>query len=181
MLKQIPEDPSQQDPTQTDYGYIEYFQKSMENVSDSEVKEVLFKKIKSEEARRDYYIESLKQINHLIQIGKPNFELTEPKWELYKISISFRTCAGSHLDHSKLQGSNHRVLFQNAEGNINMGVFFNDPDVDLHDIYWYNTMAGAIFGALEREEGLISTDEELGTHSCYVELHRKGLHYQVLV
>ena len=39
MLKQIPEDPSQQDPTQTDYGYIEYFQKSMENVSDSEVKE----------------------------------------------------------------------------------------------------------------------------------------------
>ena len=31
----------------------------------------------------------------------------------------------------KLKGSDHRVLFQNAEGNINMGVLFNDPDVDL--------------------------------------------------
>ena len=170
MLKQLPED-----PTQTDYGYIEYLQKSMENISDPAYKEIMSLKIKCEEGRRDYYVESLKQINHLIQIGKPNLELTEPKWELYKISISFRTYVGNPTDVSKLKGSNHRILFQNAEGNINMGVFFNDPDVDLHDIYWYNTMAGAIFGAFKREEGLISTDDELGTHSCYVELHRKGL------
>ena len=74
----------------------------------------------------------------------------------------------------KLKGSNHRVLFQNAEGNINMGVFFDDPDVELDEIYWYNAMANAIFDSLRINEGLISTDKELKTHSCYVELHRKG-------
>ena len=73
-----------------------------------------------------------------------------------------------------MKGSNHRVLFQNAEGNINMGVFFNDPDVDLDDIFWYNQLAGAIFDSLKRKEGLISVDEELDTRSCYVELHRIG-------
>ena len=32
----------------------------------------------------------LRQINHLIQIDeKPNLELKEPRWEIYKISISF--------------------------------------------------------------------------------------------
>ena len=74
----------------------------------------------------------------------------------------------------KLKGSNHRVLFQNAEGNINMVVFFNDPDVDLDEICWYNAMARAIFHSLENNEGLISIDEESNAHSCYVELHREG-------
>ena len=74
----------------------------------------------------------------------------------------------------KLNGSNHRVLFQNAEGNINMGVFFNDSDVELDEICWYNAMANAIFESLRNNEGLISIDEELKTHSCYVELHREG-------
>ena len=74
----------------------------------------------------------------------------------------------------KMKGSNHRVLFQNAEGNINMGVFFNDPDVELDEIYWYRAMAREILDSLRKNEGLISTDEELKTHSCYVELHRKG-------
>ena len=73
---------------------------------------------------------------------------------------------------SKLEGSNHRVFFQNAEGNINMGVFFNDPDVKLNEIYWYNAMAKEISESLEKEEELIAVDEELDTYSCYVELHR---------
>ena len=73
-----------------------------------------------------------------------------------------------------LKGSKHRVFFQNAEGNINMGVFFNDPDVDLDEIFWYSRLAFAIGLSLERNEGLISIDEELNTRSCYVELHRKG-------
>ena len=76
-------------------------------------------------------------------------------------------------DVHKLKGSDHRVLFQNADGNINMGVLFNDPDVDLEDIYWYNILAMAICGT-ENEE-LFVFDEELNTSSCYVELHRKGL------
>ena len=71
-----------------------------------------------------------------------------------------------------MEDSNHRVFFQNAEGNINLGVFFNDPDVELGEIYWYNTMAKEIAETLEKDEELIAVDEELETLSCYVELHR---------
>ena len=87
------------------------------------------------------------------------------------------------LDVPKLKGSKHRVFFQNAEGNMNMGVLFNDPDVDLEDIYWFNTLALAIGESLSKNEGLItiesikqldSTEKELKTYSCYVELHRNG-------
>ena len=73
-----------------------------------------------------------------------------------------------------MERSDHRVLFQNAEGNINMGVFFNDPDVNLDDIYWYNTLALMMSFSMEANEGLIVFDEELNTYSCYVELHRRG-------
>ena len=55
-----------------------------------------------------------------------------------------------------------------------MGVFFNDPDVDLDEIFWYNELATAIDMSLERNEGVFSIDKELNTCSCYVELHRKG-------
>ena len=55
-----------------------------------------------------------------------------------------------------------------------MGVLFNDPDVDLDDIYWYNTMANSFMESLHKNEGLIAFDGELNTYSCYVELHRKG-------
>ena len=75
----------------------------------------------------------------------------------------------------KLKGSDHRVLFQNAQGDINLGVLFNDPDVDLDDIYWYNTLATKMNLSIHGNQGLIVFDKELNTHSCYVELHRKGL------
>ena len=87
------------------------------------------------------------------------------------------------LEVVRLKGSNHRVFFQNAEGNINMGVLFNDPDVDLDDICWYNQLAFAMRESLHKNEGLISiesikqldrTEKELKTYSCYVELHRNG-------
>jgi len=52
-----------------------------------------------------------------------------------------------------------------------MGVFFNDPDVTLDEVYWYNTLADEISECLEKEE-LIAVDKELNTRSCYVELHR---------
>ena len=53
-----------------------------------------------------------------------------------------------------------------------MGVFFNDPDVGLDEIFWYNELALVIDDSLERNEGLISIDDKLNTRSCYVELHR---------
>ena len=89
------------------------------------------------------------------------------------------------LEVVRLKGSNHRVFFQNAEGNINMGVLFNDPDVDLDDICWYNQLAFAMRESLHKNEGLISiesikqvdgTEKELKTYSCYVELHRNGFY-----
>ena len=39
-----------------------------------------------------------------------------------------------------------------------MGVLFNDPDVDLEDIYWFNALALAIGESLEKNEGLISVE-----------------------
>ena len=75
-----------------------------------------------------------------------------------------------------MPGSNHRVLFQNADENINMGVIFTDPDLELFDVYWYMVLAEQMEKSLERDEGLItvdnSADREWNTKSCYVELHR---------
>ena len=73
-----------------------------------------------------------------------------------------------------LKNTNHRVLFQNAEGNINMGVWFNDPDMELYDIFWLNIIAREMKNSIERKENLIYKDQELNTLSCYVELHRKS-------
>ena len=56
-----------------------------------------------------------------------------------------------------------------------MGVLFDDPDVELDDIFWYNQLAKNINASLKKNEGLISVDAELKTYSCYVELHSKGL------
>ena len=73
-----------------------------------------------------------------------------------------------------MKGTDHRVLFQSADGSINMGVCFNDPDMQIYDIYWFNEIAQEMTRSLIKNEGLISVDEELQTRSCYVELHRNG-------
>ena len=85
-----------------DYGYVGYFRKAMENSQEDgsrdlsnrnlSIKEKMTRQAMFHEGLRDYFTKSLRQINHLIQIDqKPNLELTEPKWELYKISVSFQT------------------------------------------------------------------------------------------
>ena len=71
-----------------------------------------------------------------------------------------------------MKGCDHGVLFQNSEGNINMGIWFNDPDIEMNDIFWYNILAQQIHNC--DSEGLISVDQDFGTKSCYVELHRIG-------
>lgn len=73
-----------------------------------------------------------------------------------------------------MKGTDHRVLFQSADGSINMGVCFNDPDMQIYDIYWFNEIAQEMTRSLIKNEGLISVDEELQTRSCYVELHRNS-------
>ena len=85
-------------PIERDYSYIEYYMKSMMNTKDPFKKELILQYLKFHEGIRDYCSPSLRQINHLIQIDeKPYLELMEPKWELYKISISFQ-----EIDTSKL-------------------------------------------------------------------------------
>lgn len=55
-----------------------------------------------------------------------------------------------------------------------MGVWFDDPDIELEDIFWYNLLGMEIELAWGRNEELVSIDEEYNTKSCYVELHRNG-------
>ena len=71
-----------------------------------------------------------------------------------------------------MKGSDHRVLFQNADDTINMGVIFNDPDLELSDIYWYVVLAGEIQNP--KNANLVTVDQKLDTRSCYVEVHRFG-------
>ena len=54
-----------------------------------------------------------------------------------------------------------------------MGVCFNDPDIEMDEIIWYNILATEIFASdVLLQDGLISKNEEFGTASCYAELHR---------
>ena len=56
-----------------------------------------------------------------------------------------------------------------------MGVWFDDPDIEQEDVFWYHVLAKAMHNSLALNEGLISTDDELETMSCYAVLHRNGL------
>ena len=96
--------------TEKDYDYIKYYEKAQKHSSGEQLEKILEIK-RVHESIRDYNMISLRlvfkynlepseaninlkpflrQINHLIQIDeKPNIELKEPRWEIYKISISF--------------------------------------------------------------------------------------------
>ena len=77
-------------------------------------------------------------------------------------------------DLIEMKRTHHRVLIQNADGNINMGLFFNDRDIEMSDIYWFNCIAFDIECSIINNDGLVMIDEESKTKSCYVELHRIG-------
>ena len=83
MRKQLKKDPSE-----WDYGFIEYFQKSIANGYPMRTWNSVL--IEFYEAQRDYYTQPFRHINYLIQIDKkPNLNLKEPRWEIYKVSITF--------------------------------------------------------------------------------------------
>ena len=73
-----------------------------------------------------------------------------------------------------MKNANAGVLFQNADWSINMGVWFDDPDIEMDDIYWYDILAREMEYWLGENKDLISIDEDYNTKSCYVELHRNG-------
>ena len=79
------------DQAEQDYGYIDTLRKSMNGTTDLCKKKIIANTIEWEESKRDYFTVSLRPIKHLIQFDqKPNMELAEPRWELYKVSISFQ-------------------------------------------------------------------------------------------
>ena len=75
-----------------DYEFVEFYRKACaqsELTSAEEKKDILFA-LENGEALRDYYTGAIGEIKHLVQLDStPNLELKEPKWELYKISVSF--------------------------------------------------------------------------------------------
>ena len=75
---------------------------------------------------------------------------------------------------SSIKESEYRILFQNGDGDINLGVWLNDPDINSNDIIWYNVLSSEIYNSFFNNEGLTTVNEEYGTASCYVELHRES-------
>ena len=73
-----------------DYSYIDFYLKAYENETEPVQKIDRLHFLRLNEADRDFYTGSIRQINHLIQFDpKPNLELKEVRQEIYKISVSF--------------------------------------------------------------------------------------------
>ena len=84
----------------TNFEYIEYLRKSIANETDPFREKMTLHTVMDAEAHRDYFSQSVKPISHLIQIDeKPNLEFQEPRWEIYKISVSFEA-KGILFNHS---------------------------------------------------------------------------------
>ena len=83
-----------------DFSYIEHYKKAYALTADTDPnKQPLANMIIEEEALKEFYTPSLKSIKPLIQLDdKPNLEIEEPQWELYKVSVSFQT-TGEFMCH----------------------------------------------------------------------------------
>ena len=162
-------------PAQWDYSFVEYYRKAYENAQNDMAKYGAMITWRQGEARRDFYTGMIKEIKRLEHIDStPNLELKEPKWEIYKITITnyfFSVDSLSTYSPFSQNPGNHRVLLQNADGNINMGVWYDDPARDVYDVAWFGILSLEMETA-SKTEGLISRDEEFDTTSCFVELQR---------
>ena len=77
-------------PNRRDFSFLEFIRKAVEYETDEKVKLEYLHALRYDEANRDLWTESIKEINPLIQfVPGPNLELKEAKVELYKISVSF--------------------------------------------------------------------------------------------
>ena len=80
-----------------DYSFIEYYRKAYENMHIEEEKRYYYFMLLQAEAVRDYNTRIIRQIDHLVQFGVPNFDLKEPECDLYKVSISFEPITGKKI------------------------------------------------------------------------------------
>ena len=77
--------------TERDYSYIEFHRKAFDYEKNPVKKENWLLALIDAECRRDYHTGSLKQIRHAIQFDrKANSDFTEPKLEIYKLSVAFQ-------------------------------------------------------------------------------------------
>ena len=170
-------------PSEWDYSFIEYYQKAYEYASEDypmEMKQNMFAHLRKAEARRDYYNGYIKEIQNLEQFGTSNTTLKQAKCEIYKVTITSFQCSKAYgeclkyTSESKCKDDfcNHRVLFQDEAGDINMGICYNDPILDVYDIHWFSVLELEMDTSILKKEGLILQDEEFETMSCFVELHR---------
>ena len=60
-----------------------------------------------------------------------------------------------------MKDSKHRVLFQNADNTINMGLCFNNENIEDYDLFWFSILATVMNNALAKNEGLVCVDKEL--------------------
>ena len=75
-----------------DFSYIDYYKKAYALTTIIADKKSLSNMIVEAEALKEIRTPSLKSIKPLIQLDeKPNLEIKEPRWELYKVSLSFKT------------------------------------------------------------------------------------------
>ena len=76
-----------------DYSYIDVYKKAFENaersmpIMDLEA-ESYYSELVYAETHRDYHSGSIKAFKTLNQVGAPDLELKEAKWDLFKISMS---------------------------------------------------------------------------------------------
>ena len=76
--------------SEKDYSYIEYFQKAHNHNDDPTMNVTILNALREAKVRRDYYLCSLKQLNHAIQFDvTPNLDIKEARPEIYKITINF--------------------------------------------------------------------------------------------
>ena len=71
-----------------DYSYIDFYKKAFENVKVPSWKKHYFSELVYYETHRNYHEGSFKEFKALKQIGPPDHELNEAKWDLFKISMS---------------------------------------------------------------------------------------------
>ena len=72
-----------------DYNYIPLLRKAIEHETDISLQKDYHAALVHSETHRDFYMGSIKQFKTLSQVDiKPDYELKEAKWDLFKISMS---------------------------------------------------------------------------------------------
>ena len=95
---------------EVDYSYIENFRRAYNSSTDPNFKNQLLDAIESTQGGKEYHTGSMKQIDHLVQIGSPNRDINEARWDLYKVTVTFLPLYVIS-EVRELRNSNHRVLF----------------------------------------------------------------------